>query len=38
VTIQPYWRSIYRHTKENVVGAAMHPSYEIYPAKLGFSA
>jgi peptide/nickel transport system substrate-binding protein len=38
VTIQPYWRSIYRHTRENVVGGAMHPSYEIYPAKLGFSA
>ena len=26
--IQPYWRSLYRHTKPNVVGAVMHPSME----------
>ncbi len=26
--IQPYWRSLYRHAKPNVVGAVMHPSME----------
>ena len=26
--IQPYWRSIFRHAKKNVVGVEMHPSYE----------
>lgn len=38
VTIQPYWRSLYRHKKENVVGADMHISFEIHPYKLGFAA
>lgn len=38
VTIQPYWRSIFRHHTENVVGADMHPSFEIYPASLGLKA
>jgi len=38
VIIQPYWRSIYRHYAENVVGAEMSPVFEIYPAKLGLSA
>ncbi len=38
VIIQPYWRSIYRHHKENVVGAEMHPTFEIHVAKLGFAA
>lgn len=38
VIVQPYWRSIYRHHKENVVGAEMHPTFEIHVAKLGFAA
>ena len=38
VIIQPYWRSIYRHHKENVVGAEMHPTFEIHVAKLGYAA
>ncbi|MFZ5963811.1 ABC transporter substrate-binding protein [Thalassococcus sp. BH17M4-6] len=38
VIIQPYWRSIYRHHRENVVGAEMHPTFEIHVAKLGFAA
>ena len=38
VVIQPYWRSIYRHYKENVVGAEMHPTFEIHVSKLGFAA
>lgn len=38
VVIQPYWRSIYRHHKENIVGADMHPTFEIHVAKLGFAS
>lgn len=38
VIVQPYWRSIFRHYKENVVGAEMHPTFEIHVAKLGFAA
>jgi peptide/nickel transport system substrate-binding protein len=36
--IQPYWRSIYRHHKDTVVGAQMHPTFEINVSKLGYSA
>ncbi len=38
VVIQPYWRSIYRHYKPGVVGAEMHPTFEIHVSKLGFAA
>ncbi|WP_085308439.1 ABC transporter substrate-binding protein [Planktotalea arctica] len=38
VIMQPYWRSIYRHHRENVVGAEMHPTFEIHVSKLGFAA
>ncbi len=38
VIVQPYWRAIYRHYKDNVVGAEMHPTFEIHVAKLGFAA
>lgn len=38
VMIQPYWRSIYRHYRPGVVGAEMHPTFEIHVSKLGFSA
>ena len=38
VTIQPYWRSLYRHTREGIVGAEMHITFEIYPYKLGIAA
>ncbi|MBV2360838.1 ABC transporter substrate-binding protein [Thalassococcus sp. CAU 1522] len=38
VIIQPYWRSLYRHYKAGVVGAEMHPSFEIHVYKLGFAA
>ena len=30
VTIQPYWRSLYRHHKANVKGAEMHPTFEMH--------
>ncbi len=38
VVVQPYWRSIYRHHKPDVVGAEMHPTFEIHVAKLGYAA
>lgn len=38
VVIQPYWRSIYRHHKPEIVGGEMHPTFEIHVAKLGFAA
>ena len=28
IIIQPYWRSLYRHTTEKVVGAEQHPTFE----------
>ncbi len=30
VMIQPYWRSLYRHYKENVKGTEMHPTFEMH--------
>ncbi|MFV2001404.1 MAG: ABC transporter substrate-binding protein [Paracoccaceae bacterium] len=38
VTIQPYWRSIYRHAREGVMNAEMHPLFEIHVYKLGLAA
>ena len=38
VTIQPYWRSLYRHSRPGLVGNGMHISFEIHPYKLGFAA
>ncbi|UWQ34870.1 ABC transporter substrate-binding protein [Leisingera sp. M527] len=38
VTIQPYWRSIYRHTREGVVGADMHVAFEHHHYKWGWAA
>ena len=38
VIIQPYWRSIYRHYTDNVVGAEMHPTFEVHSYKLGLAA
>jgi len=32
VTIQPYWRSLYNHTREGLVGADHHISFELRPA------
>ena len=33
VLIQPYWRSIYRHMKDTVRGADMHPTFELHHYK-----
>ena len=38
VVVQPYWRAVYRHHAPNVVGAEMHPTFEIRAAELGFAA
>ena len=38
VTILPYWRSLYRHHKPEVVGADMHIAYLPQLYKIGFSA
>ncbi|OYX45638.1 MAG: diguanylate cyclase [Rhodobacterales bacterium 32-67-9] len=38
VLIQPYWRSIYRHFKDNVKGADMHPTFEHHHYKWWISA
>ncbi|MHA6263104.1 ABC transporter substrate-binding protein [Arenibacterium sp. CAU 1754] len=37
VTIQPYWRSLYNHTKENLEGGAHHISFVISPARLAWT-
>ncbi|MGB1387746.1 MAG: ABC transporter substrate-binding protein [Paracoccaceae bacterium] len=37
VTIQPYWRSLYNHTKENLAGGEHHISFEIRPADLAWT-
>jgi len=37
IGIQPYWRSTYRHTRPEVIGAEQHPTFEIHAYKIGFS-
>jgi peptide/nickel transport system substrate-binding protein len=37
VTIQPYWRSLYNHTKSNLVGGGHHIAYEVRPAELAWT-
>jgi peptide/nickel transport system substrate-binding protein len=38
VTLQPYWRSLFRHYKPSVVNAEMHPKYEINIHYMGIEA
>ena len=38
VVIQPYWRTTFRHYREEVTGAQMHPTFEIHLYKLGLLA
>jgi peptide/nickel transport system substrate-binding protein len=38
VTIQPYWRSLYRHYRDGIIGAEKHPTFEIHLYKLGLAA
>ena len=37
VIIQPYWRSLYRHNRDGILNAEMHPTFEIHVYKLGFA-
>ena len=34
VIIQPFWRSLYRHTKPYVKGFDMHPTFELHLEKV----
>ncbi len=38
VTIQPYWRSLYRHMKDGLVGTDMHVAFEHHQYKWGWAA
>jgi peptide/nickel transport system substrate-binding protein len=38
VIIQPYWRSLYRHYVSGLVGAEMHPAFEIRYQHIGWEA
>jgi peptide/nickel transport system substrate-binding protein len=37
VTIQPYWRSLFNHTKEGLVGGEHHISFVIMPSRLAWT-
>ncbi|MEM1350768.1 MAG: ABC transporter substrate-binding protein [Pseudomonadota bacterium] len=37
VTIQPYWRSLYNHTKEGLVGGEHHISFVIRPHQIAWT-
>jgi len=38
VTLQPYWRSLFRHHKPEVINADMHPKFEINVHYMGIEA
>lgn len=38
ITIQPYWRSLYNHTKMGLVGAEHHIGFEFHPARMAWTA
>lgn len=38
VTVQPFWRSIYRHMKDGLVGTDMHVAFEHHHYKWAFAA
>jgi peptide/nickel transport system substrate-binding protein len=37
VTIQPYWRSLYNHTKDGLTGAGHHISFEFHPTRMAWT-
>ncbi|MCE0504945.1 ABC transporter substrate-binding protein [Roseivivax sp. GX 12232] len=37
VIVQPYWRSLFRHYRPGLVGAEMHPAFEIHLYQLGWA-
>ncbi len=38
IMVQPFWRSLFRHTKPSVAGVGMHPSFEHHHYKWSISA
>ena len=38
VTIQPYWRSLYNHTRKGLVGAEHHIGFEYHPARMAWTS
>ncbi len=38
VTVQPYWRSLYRHYREGLVGTDMHIAFEHHHYKWGWAS
>ena len=38
VMVQPYWRSVFRHTSDKVKGADMHPTFEHHHYKWSIDA
>ena len=38
VMVQPFWRSLFNHSKETVMGAAQHPSFEHHHDKWWINA
>ena len=37
ITIQPYWRSLYNHTKDGLVGAEHHIGFEYHPSRMAWT-
>ena len=38
VTIQPYWRSLFNHTKENLEGGGHSIGFFIWPGRIGWTS
>ncbi|MBC6406913.1 MAG: ABC transporter substrate-binding protein [Rhodobacteraceae bacterium] len=38
VTIQPYWRPLYNHTREGLIGVGHHITFEFRPAQMAWSS
>ncbi|MEH6673827.1 MAG: ABC transporter substrate-binding protein [Sulfitobacter sp.] len=38
VTIQPYWRSLYNHTRKGLVGVGHHIGFEYHPARMAWTS
>ena len=37
VTIQPYWRKLYNHTREGLVGGGHHIAFVVFPERLAWT-
>lgn len=37
VTIQPYWRALYRHTKKGLIGCEQHLTFDHHHYKMGWA-